>query len=316
MNQELINRIEISKYKEKDPQLFPQYVQRIKGNMSSAEFADKLGVNPSTVSRLLSEKYTSTVSESLIKSLAALLTPEMGISYEMLLDANGMRFSNQRDLLRSRMMFRRTLEETVTNILVTAVANNSEKYSRFSGNKRLPLKGNYTIFPDLILEVEEVINEKLPKNRMWAFDYLTSGSAPTKDDRDYQRSSMRIIQRLSAMVLQYVQYDEAVYEHDYQYHEVPIKYSVVLNDEGEFEAVRASLQEIKTPMPASIILVDTGDKTIKREFGLMGLDGRRHETFFKGSEAVEGQTKEISKEEMLKFLEDELENSLESEVDD
>lgn len=71
-------------------ELLAKLVTLAKGPRSMRQFADELGVNPSTLSRIVNQKTASSNSDELILAISDHADPESGVTLEMLMVAHGM----------------------------------------------------------------------------------------------------------------------------------------------------------------------------------------------------------------------------------
>ena len=71
-----------------DPMTLIELVEAAKGKRSQRKFADDLGVNVSSVSRILSGK-VSEISDELLAKIAACADPDSGVTIEKLMEAQG-----------------------------------------------------------------------------------------------------------------------------------------------------------------------------------------------------------------------------------
>ena len=299
----LIN-MHLKKEREKDSKLFASYVQTIKGNKSASEFAEILDVNPSTVSRLLSENYKSTVTETLVKKLACLITPEMDIPVDKFFAANGMRIEDPKELMRARIEYRSRLEDEAESIILRGISSRGKGYSKLPGNTRINLVGDMTLIPDMVLDVEGVRDEDLPHNSNWMLDFMLGDKTDVRhSSQPYRRLKASVHQRISTLVMQMLQYDKDTYEEDYEFHEVPVKYSLVFSDKASYDTVVECFNNIKCPIAISFILIDLKEKTVIKEVPLKSMNGYRHEVFFSDNYYVDDEENLISKKEYYDLLE-------------
>ena len=67
-----------------------ELVVKAKGpKRSMRKFAEEIGVNPSTLSRLVNQKTAGAVTDKLIAEIATHADPESGVTFEELIDAGG-----------------------------------------------------------------------------------------------------------------------------------------------------------------------------------------------------------------------------------
>lgn len=87
--------------KEGDPEKLIDLIKAAMGKRSQRKFAEDLGVNVSSISRILSGK-VSEVSDMLLAKIAANADPDSGVTLEALMDAQGMVVAESRAQLASK----------------------------------------------------------------------------------------------------------------------------------------------------------------------------------------------------------------------
>lgn len=87
--------------KEGDPEKLIDLVKAAMGKRSQRKFAEDLGANVSSISRILSGK-VSEVSDTLLAKIAANVDPDSGVTLEALMDAQGMVVAENRAQLASK----------------------------------------------------------------------------------------------------------------------------------------------------------------------------------------------------------------------
>ena len=100
--------------KEGDPEKLIDLVRAAMGKRSQRKFAEDLGVNVSSISRILSGK-VSEVSNTLLAKIAANADPDSGVTLEALMDAQGMVIAENRAQLASKF------EESCRRIIADAL---------------------------------------------------------------------------------------------------------------------------------------------------------------------------------------------------
>lgn len=72
-----------------------ELTDRAKGTRTVTEFAAQCGVNVSTMSRIINGKISSPISDELLVAIAANADPDSGVSFEALLNAHGLKLSDE-----------------------------------------------------------------------------------------------------------------------------------------------------------------------------------------------------------------------------
>ena len=81
---------EYARSKRADTEALSQLVLAAKGNMTMKKFANKCGVNTSTISRIINMKTETVCSDEIILAISENAVPESGVTLEDLLAANGL----------------------------------------------------------------------------------------------------------------------------------------------------------------------------------------------------------------------------------
>lgn len=81
---------EYARSKRADAEALSQLVLAAKGNMTMKKFANKCGVNTSTISRIINMKMETVCSDEVILAISENAAAESGVTLEALLAANGM----------------------------------------------------------------------------------------------------------------------------------------------------------------------------------------------------------------------------------
>lgn len=81
---------EYARSKKADVETMSQLVLAAKGDMTMKQFANKCGVNTSTISRIINMKTETVCSDEIILAISENAVPESGVTLEKLLAANGM----------------------------------------------------------------------------------------------------------------------------------------------------------------------------------------------------------------------------------
>ena len=82
---------EFERVSDPDIKQLAELVNRAKGSRTVTEFANKCGVNASTMSRIINGKLSSPISDELLVAIAANADQESGVTFEALLKAHGVK---------------------------------------------------------------------------------------------------------------------------------------------------------------------------------------------------------------------------------
>lgn len=296
----------LSKVYEVNPQELARITGIIKGFMTSAELAKKLGVNPSTTSRMLNGKISGPISEDTIRKLADMITPDMGVSREELFKANGMVEDIGSGYRGYHTEFdeRRRMESDIEEILIHELWNRSASAWRYSDRLRYTVKeGMLSARPNLVVECGECHNGNHPYNCNWAFIYLeTTPYVGGKSSWDL-RTAMRFVERMSSLALMYQQVTGEEAQYDDEFQELPAKISGVVYRPELYDSIVNKYANLRLPMPTSLVLINLEEHRVEKEFPFSDLNGYRYQSVFDGS-YFDDDGNSISEEEYDAMLEE------------
>ena len=233
-----------SRIKPPDKDLLAEYVVRAKGpERSMRQFAEEIGVNASTLSRIVNKKTVGANSDNLIADIAAYADKNSGITLEMLMRAHGMDLSRN---IRNRWAHNADIETVYDDLIIKALLNRGYSVARLESERHRTISGVFGF--DLVLKTDAI-----PRgDGIWGFDFGMVQPASFEAPREHlrQMKSITVIRHLSRVAGLFAEYQ-------YQYDRV----SIVLTDSDAFYGVQKRLEDCYLRCEVTIILIDlvTGD---------------------------------------------------------
>lgn len=256
-------------------------VRAIGPSRNQTEFAKVLGVNPSTLSRIINKKNSGASSDDLILSIADHADPGSGVTEEMLMRAHGM--VPDRDE-RGRIMYSRQLNEEYSENVIkqisTEILDRGYSVNRMMREVRYPVvQGTASLRADIVVETNAVEGG----NHLWAFDcllprmfqgYSAAGriSEPTIHDK-MRFAGRNIFDRIGRILA--LEYAGIVHKED-----IPEKFSLVIADREAYAYVIERYKDFSFPRQFSFILLDLEYGYIVEEFNCKRADGFVGKNFF------------------------------------
>lgn len=232
-----------TRVKAPDKNLLAEYVMRAKGpERSMRQFAEEIGVNASTLSRIINKKTAGANSDYLIADIAAHADKNSGISFEMLMQAHGMEDTTS---FRSHISYEREVEASYKSILIDALLKRGYSVALREPERHNTLGGRYQF--DM-----EIMSNALPDDEdVWGMEFC-----PVQAPRGVLRTGsgtyrgMQILRRLSRMSALFADYN-------FRYKRI----SLVLSDSEAFGEATERLNDCYLNYAVTLILVDleTGD---------------------------------------------------------
>lgn len=225
--------------------LLAEYVVRAKGpERSLRQFAEELGVNVSTLSRIVNKKTASANSDTLIADIAALADKNSGVTFEMLMDAHGLANSVRNGTFR----FSRVTEEAVRTVVLDELLKRGYSITLNEDVCMDTLGGRFRF--DFSITTNAINRD----DGRWGFDVcLLSQRSGTVTDRRFL--AMNIMRRLSRLGSLYANWD-------YPFERV----SMVVTDREAFYEVTERLRNCYLKNEISLILVDLERAVVEDEF--------------------------------------------------
>ena len=242
-----------SRIKPPDKDLLAEYVVRAKGpERSMRQFAEEIGVNASTLSRIVNKKTAGANSDSLIADIAAHADKNCGITFEMLMHAHGMENTTGRGGV--YMRYGREIERSLKSILIDALLVRG-----YSLTLREPIR-HKTIAGVFTFDMDLMTNATQEEDGLWGLDFCVmlqqpsrvSPEAASHQIRMKGYNLMRRLMRLSALFADY----------DYEYKRV----SLVTTDSEAFYEATERLKECYLKYALTIILVNLETGNVDDEF--------------------------------------------------
>lgn len=233
-----------SRIKPPDKDLLAEYVVRAKGpERSMRQFAEKIGVNASTLSRIVNKKTVGANSDNLIADIAAYADKNSGITFEMLMRAHGMDLSRD---IRNRWAHSADIETVYDDLIIKALLNRGYSVARLESERHRTISGFFGF--DLVLKTDAI-----PRgDGIWGFDFCMVQSASFEAPREHQSQmkSITVMRHLSRIAGLFADYH-------YKYDRV----SIVVTDSDAFYGVQKRIEDCYLRGEVTIILIDleTGD---------------------------------------------------------
>ena len=252
-------------------------VKKAVGDRSLAEFSEATGISPSTISRIINNKFASPSSDSVIARIIENIDPNSGVTREDILAAHGLAPL----LLDMGHGNSGTIDWTKTVTDVSAAKDAIESSVRAGGHASVKekvfqeavqsalLQKGYTI---TLIKRQDIISagdvhyradfafksDALKEHgiELWAFDTVETERRP-------------LLHKLSWVFgTAYIQ----------PLRSRGIKMSLIMDDRNEFEDAKRRFEGITIPDDISVILVDMTDGSIADEFQLAMTDGGNYDS--------------------------------------
>lgn len=227
------------------------FVRKAQGNRTLNQFAKDCGVSAATLSRLINGNYSRYYSNEILEKIAKQIDSDSGITPLMLFEANG--------------MVKRTPElEAHLSILDKEVRQeiNEMRNEQFNQDCREILirtihDNGYGISPKA-LQLLHLINFKLGQ-KYDEFKFFCNIEVLNYKDCFFFTRYGRI-SKYQALMKSFFHY---LYSNDIKEEQM---FSLVLSDQGAFEAIKTDYEKVKVPDNVSIVLVDIANRLIIDEF--------------------------------------------------
>ena len=230
-----------------DKDKLSELVVKAKGpKRSMRKFAEEIGVNPSTLSRLVNQKTAGASTDKLIAEIAAHADPESGVTFEELMEAHGLALKDKR--FRSDSAFEETCHRIIEDELMRrGYAVEDSIAERFTG-------AGFGMQYDFALQTNALKKEK----GKWYFDCKMSlgrpGGMPVGSGRTMQWLTM-------TMALFYCGSIDAE------------RVSIVVDRREIFEQLKRRCRTVTIPDEISITLVDINEMRVADEYVLNKKEG-------------------------------------------
>lgn len=224
--------------------LLAEYVVRAKGpERSLRQFAEELGVNVSTLSRIVNQKTASANSDALIADIAAMADKNSGITFEMLMDAHGL----VNTVRGTAYGLEKRIEEAISMVIFRELLRRG--YSLAQGEETVmnTLGGRYRF--DFAF-ITDAIGRG---DGRWGFEIYISSFEKGKVDSRYR--AMNLMRRVSMLGGLYANWD---YPYD--------RASLVVTDKDAYYAAVERLRNCYLKNEITVILVDLEREVVEDEF--------------------------------------------------
>lgn len=245
-SRDLLNRY--TRIKSPDKEALAELVTRAKGpRRSLRQFADDLGVNVSTLSRIVNQKTASANSDTLIADIADHADPDSNVTFEQLMEAHGMEL-NDKPIYNEIMAFMEIVSETIIKELVI------RDYIVNRGLSRSRATSLDSIMGRCYLDYELHTNALGKDDAVWMFDFYSPGKGGVKDAEQQ-------INRIRQWMLMYAGmlcFNEGKVD----------RLSVVIADRNVYDRLLEYLEGYTLRYGMSVILVDPDARKVIEEYVL------------------------------------------------
>lgn len=231
-------------FKAPDKEALSALLMKAKGpNRSLRKFAEEIGINVSTLSRIATGKITGVPSIDTIKGIAKHADPESGVTFNMLLQAAGLVRAGA--VNENFQKFYNAVMSIIVNELLLRNYHVKNVYRRNSMTTLDSILGR--CFLDLSLQTDALGKE----NATWLFDFWTRRESDKEDDA--------FLDRIRQWLLMYTGM--------YAYNEGSLdRLSVVLTEDDCYRRLLKYLKGYNTSLNISVILVDLSTERVVEEY--------------------------------------------------
>lgn len=276
MDSRKIDMTELANYirnRPPDKQKMAELVVRAKGaSRSMRQFALDCGVNPSTLSRIVNLKNSGACTDELIQKVAQNADPESGITFEMLMDANGKVPQRMTGKYTSQEFA--TKEKAITDVLFKELLRRGYTISMLKEQiKHNAL--NYRYRTDWAVRTNAISDGE--KMELWEFEIWHTLI-------DVENSVAHTVMKLRQKFLMVLGLYYAGTMH-------PQKMSFVLTDREIYDRIIETLENIQFKDVFSIILVNLEESRVEEEYVFPLIDRPNVGTVFTPIEDGEAEKK-------------------------
>lgn len=262
----LINYVRI---RTPDKDALAELVIRAKGpTRSLRQFADDLGVNVSTLSRIVNKKTSRANSDTLIADIADHADSNSNVTFELLMDAHGMAL---KETISGKSMF--LFAESARNVILKELVRRGYSISGMHHDGRYTRKQMASldsVMGRCILDLEVHTNALGKDESVWLFDFQTN-TAGARSKRQY----MDRIRQWMLMYAGMLAFNEGKVD----------RLSVVIAEREIYEELLNYLEGYSLRSGMSLILIDMEQGTVVDEY-VLSHDPYANPVFF----AVEDET--------------------------
>lgn len=235
---------------------------------SLRQFADDLGVNVSTLSRIINKKTSRANSDTLIADIADHADPNSNVTFELLMEAHGMAL---KETISGKSMF--LFAESASNVILKELVRRGYSISgmlhegRYTRNQMASLD---SVMGRCYLDLEVHTNALGKENSVWLFDFHTNTASA--------RSKQQYMDRTRQWMLMYagmLAFNEGKVD----------RLSIVIAEREIYDELLTYLEGYSLRSGMSLMLIDMEQGTVVDEYVLSN-DPRANPVFF----AVEDDT--------------------------
>ena len=234
--------------KSPDKEALAELVIKAKGpRRSMRQFADDLGVNVSTLSRIVNKKTQRANSDNLIADIADHADPDSHVTFEQLMEAHGMELKNQ-PVRNHHIALMETFSETIINELSI---RNYTVHSNMMESRATTLD---SIMGRCYLDFELHTNALGKDDSVWLFDFYFPNKGGIKDDEQ----QLNRIRQWMLMYAGMLCFNESKVD----------RLSVVISSKYIYDRLLEHLEGYTTRYGMSVILVDLEAGKVIEEYVL------------------------------------------------
>ena len=234
--------------KSPDKDILSELVIKAKGpRRSLRQFSVDIGVNASTLSRIINKKTTGSNSTEVILKIAAGADPESGVTEEMLLDAHGVVLQDDLDKADNLRKMGTSIQGILVNELLNRGFSVMHVYRMPPYNTLDSVLGR--CYVDCCIDTDALGSQ----NSNWLVDVM-----PTIHRRDIEGTN-RCVDRIRQWLLMFtgmIAYNEDTVD----------KFSIVIPEREIYEELLNHIKGFKTRYTISIIYADIENGTIADEY--------------------------------------------------
>ena len=239
---------------------------------NQTEFAKQIGVNPSTISRIINMKNSGASSDELILAIAAHADPESGVTEEMLMKAHGM-IPEDNNLFHNRGKFMYNYSERVMKQISMEILDRGYSVNSMVRQERYTIAyGVPSLTVDFVIETNAIEGT----NKFWAFICFLPSSfprfcmagvrmepEPTKKAK-VAAATRALWDKISKVLA--VEFAGNVSPYD-----IPEKFTIVFDDKEIYEYAKECYGKFRFPRLFSFLLLNQ-DSDCLEEFNCKRVD--------------------------------------------
>lgn len=253
-------------------------------NRNQTEFAKQIGVNPSTISRIINMKNSGASSDELILAIAANADPKSGVTEEMLMEANGMLTEANGMLMEANGMFTRLscyarllsgeYYESVIKQISMEILDRGYSVNRMVRQERYTIaRGVPSLTADFVIETNAIEGT----NNLWAFICFHSRSfSPVLGFRiaDVEIEPIKKEKVPAATIALWDEISKVLaveFAGNVSPYDIPEKFTIVFDDKEIYEYAKECYGKFRFPRLFSFLLLNQ-DSDCLEEFNCRRVD--------------------------------------------